>query len=114
MVAVQAPSKLFAVSVLYSIPQLTGAVIMSIGSVISWLVFGLVVGAIARLLLPGRQAMSWLMTIVLGVVGSFAGGAISGVIFGSSDRFVQPAGWIMSIIGALIVLFIYSRFAAPR
>ena len=87
---------------------------MGIGSVISWLVFGLVVGAIARLLMPGRQAMSWLMTIVLGVVGSFAGGAISGLIFGSSEGLVQPAGWIMSVVGALIVLFIYSRFAASK
>ena len=87
---------------------------MGIGSIIGWLVFGLIVGAIARFLLPGRQSMGWLMTIVLGVVGSFAGGALSALIFGTSDGFVQPSGWIMSILGAVIVLFAYSRFAASK
>ena len=82
---------------------------MGIASVISWIVFGLIVGAIARLLMPGNQNMSWLMTIILGVVGSFAGGALSAVLFAPVEGFVQPSGWIMSIIGALIVLFVYSR-----
>lgn len=81
-------------------------------SIISWLVFGLVVGAIARLLLPGRQGMSWLMTAVLGIVGSFAGGAISWLLFGTPDGTVNPAGWIMSVVGAIIVLLLYTRFAA--
>ena len=82
---------------------------MGIAGVISWIVFGLIVGAIARLLMPGNQNMSWLMTIILGVVGSFAGGALSAVLFAPSEGIVQPSGWIMSIIGALIVLFVYSR-----
>ena len=84
---------------------------MGIAGVISWLVFGLVIGAIARFLMPGQQSMSWLMTILLGVVGSFAGGALSAVLFAPSEGIVQPSGWIMSIIGALVVLFIYSRFS---
>jgi len=82
---------------------------MGIAGIISWIVFGLIVGAIARLLMPGNQNMSWLMTIILGVVGSFAGGALSAVLFAPSEGIVQPSGWIMSIIGALIVLFVYSR-----
>lgn len=78
-------------------------------SVISWAVFGLIVGAIARLIMPGKQTMSWLMTIVLGVVGSFVGGAISYFLFGSGPTgTVQAAGWIMSIVGAFVVLAIYS------
>ena len=82
---------------------------MGIAGIISWIVFGLIVGAIARLLMPGNENMSWLMTIILGVVGSFAGGALSAVLFAPADGFVQPSGWIMSIIGALVVLFVYSR-----
>lgn len=82
---------------------------MGISGVISWIIFGLIVGAIARLLMPGRQNMGWVMTIILGVVGSFAGGALSTVLFAPAEGFVRPSGWIMSIIGALIVLFIYSR-----
>lgn len=84
---------------------------MGITVVISWIIFGLIVGAIARLLMPGRQNMSWVMTIILGVVGSFAGGALSTVLFAPADGFVHPSGWVMSIIGALIVLFVYSRFS---
>lgn len=79
-------------------------------SVISWLVFGLIVGAVARFLVPGQQSMSWLATIVLGVVGSFVGGAISWLIFGTPDGSVNPAGWIMSIVGAVILVLAYIRF----
>ncbi len=84
---------------------------MGISSVISWILFGLIVGAIARFLMPGSQSMSWVMTILLGVAGSFAGGAISALLFVPAEGIVQPSGWIMSIIGALIVLFVYSPFA---
>jgi uncharacterized membrane protein YeaQ/YmgE (transglycosylase-associated protein family) len=77
-------------------------------SVISWAVFGLVIGAIARFILPGKQSMSLLMTMLLGVVGSFVGGGIAHLLFGSGTEIVQPSGWIMSIVGAFIVLAIYS------
>ena len=87
---------------------------MGIASLISWLVFGLIVGAIARFLMPGSQSMGWLMTIVLGIVGSFAGGALSALIFGTSAGVVQPSGWIMSILGALIVLFAYTKLVAKK
>lgn len=80
-------------------------------SIISWIVFGLIVGAIARFLVPGKQSMSWLATIVLGVIGSFLGGGISWLLFGSPTGTVNPAGWIMSIIGAIIVVLLYGRFA---
>jgi uncharacterized membrane protein YeaQ/YmgE (transglycosylase-associated protein family) len=83
-------------------------------SIISWLVFGLIVGAIARLLVPGKQDMHWVATILLGVVGSFVGGGISWLIFGSPDDAVNPAGWIFSIIGAIILVLVYSRVVASR
>jgi len=91
-----------------------------IGSIISWAVFGLVVGAIARLLYPGRQPMGILMTMVLGIIGSLLGGFVAWMIgFGDpNDGPLQGSGWIMSIIGALIVvwsgLFMASRTATPR
>ena len=72
-------------------------------SIIGWAIFGLIAGAIARFVLPGKQAMSMFMTMVLGVVGSFVGGGLSYLIFGSGEGWVQPSGWIMSVIGAVRV-----------
>jgi len=83
-------------------------------SVISWIVFGAIVGAIARFLVPGQQSMSIVMTIVLGVVGSFVGGAISWLIFGTPTGNINPAGWIMSIVGAIIVVLVYVRLQSPK
>lgn len=79
-------------------------------SIIVWLVFGLIAGAIARLLVPGKQAMGCLMTAVLGIVGSFAGGALSYLLFGAGDSLVRPSGLIMSVIGAIIVLLLYGWY----
>ena len=79
----------------------------TIGSLISWAVFGLVIGLIARLLYPGRQPMGFLATMVLGILGSFMGGLISWAFgFNPEAGAFRGAGWIMSIIGALIVTWI--------
>jgi uncharacterized membrane protein YeaQ/YmgE (transglycosylase-associated protein family) len=85
---------------------------MGVFNILGWILFGLIVGAIARLLLPGKQAMGWIMTILLGVVGSFVGGAISWLIFGTEDGRVNPAGFLMSVVGAFLLVWIYSRLAA--
>ena len=71
-----------------------------------WLIVGLVTGALARLLIPGRQPMGLLMTMILGLVGSVVGGLISSMVFGHSpaDPGFHTAGFVMSTIGALIVL----------
>jgi uncharacterized membrane protein YeaQ/YmgE (transglycosylase-associated protein family) len=62
-------------------------------NILTWAVFGLIAGAIARFVLPGKQSMSIVMTIVLGVVGSFVGGALSRVVFGGGNGlFNRPAG----------------------
>ncbi|MBT2504030.1 GlsB/YeaQ/YmgE family stress response membrane protein [Curtobacterium sp. ISL-83] len=83
-----------------------------IGLIISLIIVGLIAGALARLVIPGKQHMSILMTIVLGIIGSFVGGFLGYLIFhhDASNGFFQPAGIIGSIIGAIIVLFIYTRF----
>lgn len=83
-------------------------------SIITWAVFGLVVGAIARFLYPGRQPMSLLMTMVLGIVGSLVGGLVSWLFgFDPQDGPFQGAGWIMSLLGALIVVWL-ALYASSR
>jgi len=78
-----------------------------------WLVVGLVAGAVARFLIPGRQPMSWVMTMILGLVGSIVGGAISMLIFGQdpTNPGFHPGGLLMSIVGAVIVLGAYVGLA---
>ena len=80
-----------------------------LGLIISLIVVGLIAGALARLIVPGKQSISIGMTIVLGIVGSFVGGFLGFLIFGADPMggFLQPSGIIGSIIGAIIVLGIY-------
>lgn len=82
--------------------------------ILGWIVFGLVAGAIARLLMPGRQPMGMILTTVLGIIGSFVGGVIGNAFRGVPLNEPVPAGWIGSIIGALLVLFIYGMVANRR
>ncbi len=87
-----------------------------LGLIISIVVVGLIAGALARLVVPGRQHMSILMTIVLGIVGSFVGGFLGYLIFhkDAQDGFLQPAGIIGSFIGAVIVLLLWLRLGNRR
>jgi uncharacterized membrane protein YeaQ/YmgE (transglycosylase-associated protein family) len=95
--------------------RITKEIIMAtVWSVVSWFVFGLIVGLLARFLVPGRQDMSWLMTALLGIVGSVLGGAVSWAIFGTPDGKINPAGWLMSIVGAIVVVLIYGRLKGAR
>src|SRR5205809_7041868 len=80
-------------------------------NLIGWLLFGLVVGAIAKFLMPGRDPGGWIVTILLGIAGSFVGGFLSTTLFGHAER---TAGWIGSIIGALLLLFIYRLIVGRR
>jgi uncharacterized membrane protein YeaQ/YmgE (transglycosylase-associated protein family) len=74
-----------------------------IGSLIGWIVLGLVAGFLARMLHPGRDPMSLVATIVLGVLGSLVGGGIAYLLrLGTSPY--EPGGWIMATIGALVLL----------
>ena len=85
-----------------------------LGLIISLLIIGLIAGFLARAIVPGRQKLSIGMTILLGIVGSFVGGFLGFLIFQRDpmDGFFQPAGIIGSIIGAIIVLVIYTRVGA--
>lgn len=73
------------------------------------IIIGLIAGALARLIMPGRDPMGIVMTIILGIVGSILGGLVSWAIWGADTRDggFRPAGLLLSIVGAIIVLWIY-------
>ena len=75
--------------------------------IIGFILFGLVVGLLARAIMPGRQSMGWIMTILLGVGGSFVGGFLANLLTHQTANESSTAGWIGSIIGALILLVIF-------
>jgi uncharacterized membrane protein YeaQ/YmgE (transglycosylase-associated protein family) len=66
------------------------------------LIVGLIVGAIAKFLMPGNDPGGWIMTIVLGIAGSFVGNLIAGAL-----GMAGPVGWIGSVLGAMLLLFVY-------
>ena len=77
-------------------------------SILLFLIFGFVVGLLARALMPGRQGMGMMMTMLLGVVGSFLGGVLGNMISGAPFDRVHPAGILGSVLGAIIVLAVTS------
>lgn len=83
-----------------------------LGLIVSLIIIGLIAGALARLIIPGRQQLSVLGTIVLGIVGSFVGGFLGYLIFhhNAQNGFVQPSGIVGSVIGSVIVLLLWLRF----
>jgi len=77
-----------------------------VGLVIYWIVVGLIAGALARLIVPGRTNIGCLGTILLGIVGSFVGGTLGSILF-DEDFDLEAAGLLGSIIGAIIALIVY-------
>lgn len=75
--------------------------------IIGTIIVGLIVGALARLLLPGDQKMGWILTCLLGIVGAVVAGFI-GQALGWYEA-GQGAGWIASIVGAVLVLFVVGK-----
>jgi uncharacterized membrane protein YeaQ/YmgE (transglycosylase-associated protein family) len=80
--------------------------------ILSWIVFGLVIGFIAKLLMPGRDPGGFIVTILLGIAGALVGGFIGRAMgfYGSN----QSAGWLMSILGAIILLALYRVLVRRR
>lgn len=76
-------------------------------SFIWWLIIGLIAGALARLILPGKDPMGLLATIVLGILGSLVGGFVSTLIFSSSNTGFHVGGLIMSVLGAILLLWVW-------
>ncbi|MDQ4098729.1 MAG: GlsB/YeaQ/YmgE family stress response membrane protein [Actinomycetota bacterium] len=86
------------------------------GFILGLIVVGLIAGALARLLVPGRDPMGIGATILLGIVGSFLGGFLADVLFrnDAQDQGIHPVGIIGSVIGAIIVLLIYNAVTRRR
>jgi uncharacterized membrane protein YeaQ/YmgE (transglycosylase-associated protein family) len=79
-------------------------------AILGWILFGLIVGAIAKLVMPGRDPGGLVVTILLGIVGALMGGFL-GRLLGMYQR-GESAGFIMATIGAIVILFIYRRMVA--
>ncbi|HVR43915.1 MAG TPA: GlsB/YeaQ/YmgE family stress response membrane protein [Thermoanaerobaculia bacterium] len=80
-------------------------------NILGWILFGLIVGALAKLLMPGRDPGGWIVTILLGIAGSFVGGFLGQMLFGTAG---DTAGWIGSILGAMVLLLIYRLIVGRR
>ena len=80
--------------------------------ILSWILFGLVVGVIAKLLMPGRDPGGFIVTILLGIAGALVGG-FAGRAMGFYEA-NQTAGWIMSILGAIVLLLLYRMMVRRR
>jgi uncharacterized membrane protein YeaQ/YmgE (transglycosylase-associated protein family) len=92
---------------------------MSAGMILSWMVCGLIVGLIAHLLVRGGQHLGLILTMVLGIAGSFVGGFLYWLIEGAPGEPFSLSGnawhgWIMAIIGAVLVLWIYKALHPRR
>ncbi len=85
-----------------------------LGTIVGLIIIGFFAGFIARALVPGRQSMTVLQTILLGVVGSFVGGFLGRLLFHHGSGFVQTSSWIGSIIGAIIALLVYIQVEQRR
>ena len=80
--------------------------------ILTWILFGLVVGVIAKLLMPGRDPGGFIVTILLGIAGALLGGFIGQAmgLYGPNES----AGWIVSILGAILLLALYRMMARRR
>ena len=81
--------------------------------ILGWIVFGLIVGIVAKFLMPGRDPGGFIVTIILGVVGAVVGGFIGRAVgwYGPND----PVGFVMAVVGAIVLLLLYRLIArGPR
>lgn len=83
--------------------------------IIGWIVLGLIAGAIAKAILPGRQGGGWIATLVLGVIGALLGGFIGSAIFGVGlEEFWSIQTWLVAIAGAILALVIWGFITKNR
>ena len=80
--------------------------------ILTWILFGLVVGVIAKLLMPGRDPGGFIITILLGIAGALFGGFIGRAMGFYGEN--QGAGWIMAILGAILLLALYRMMVRRR
>ena len=76
--------------------------------IIAFLILGLIAGAIAKMILPGRQCGGWIATLILGVIGALLGGWLGGLLFDVPlENFWSIQTWLVAIVGSIIVLLVY-------
>jgi uncharacterized membrane protein YeaQ/YmgE (transglycosylase-associated protein family) len=75
--------------------------------ILGWVIFGLIVGVIAKLVMPGKDPGGLIVTVLLGIVGALVGGFIGRALGFYQPG--QPAGYLMAIVGAILILFIYRK-----
>jgi uncharacterized membrane protein YeaQ/YmgE (transglycosylase-associated protein family) len=86
-----------------------------LGAIISWIFFGLIAGLVARLLVPGRQAIGCLPTVAVGIVGALIGGLIGEVLFESESRFEWDLGpFLLAVAGAIVLLLALEALGGRR
>lgn len=83
---------------------------MGILGIIGTIIVGFIVGVLARFFYPGAVQLGFWMTVALGIGGSLVGGVISSLIWKTPDGRFHPAGWFLSLIGALLLLWAYLNF----
>ncbi len=81
----------------------------------SFIILGLIAGAIAKLILPGKQGGGWIATLVLGLIGALIGGWLAGLIFNLNyDDFWSIQSWLIAILGSVVVLLIWGFMTKRR
>ena len=83
---------------------------MGIMAIIGTIIVGFIVGVLARFFYPGAVPMGFWLTVALGIGGSLLGGVISSLLWKTPDGKFHPAGWFVSLIGALLLLWLYINF----
>ena len=81
-------------------------------TILGWILFGLVVGALAKLVMPGRDPGGIIVTILLGIAGALLGGFIGRALGFYSEG--EPAGWVMAFLGSVVLLFLYRLMVGRR
>ncbi len=83
-------------------------------SFIWWLIVGLIAGGLARLIMPGKDPMGLLSTMLLGIAGSILGGLVSRALWGSDNGGFHPAGLLLSLVGAVLLLWIWRAIRSSK
>ena len=79
--------------------------------IIGWIIFGLIVGALAKFVMPGKDPGGWIITTLLGIVGALVGGFLGRMLGLYKED--EPAGFIGAFLGAVLVLWIYRKTRKP-
>ena len=82
--------------------------------IIAWIVFGFIIGLIARAVVPGKQSMGFVLTTLLGIAGSVVGGLVASALSHSDASGFSTSGFFGSLIGAIVLLLIWGAVTGPR